>query len=162
MPSCGCHSLPCPDFLFSAPPHGLDSSPWSLPPGLLRVCAGGPDWTLARLRLTFTILDLERWHILVLQPQEGEEACRRKGKAWHKCEFNSLWNLFSHMIWALWLHSTSWSVQVPASLFLCLQVSFRFVHHYSISTVALILLHKTSLLLELVLWNKPLPSSFSV
>lgn len=77
---------PLPWFPLFCGPQGLGSSPSSLPPGLLRVCAGGPDWTLARLRLTFTILGLERWHILVLHHRKGSRT--HVGEKVHKCEFN--------------------------------------------------------------------------
>lgn len=123
-------------------PSGLDSSPSSLPPGLLCVCASGPDWTLARLRLTFTILGLDKWHILVLHHRKGSRMhVGQKVKPDTNVNSNCL-QFVSHVIWALWLHSTILSVQVPVSLFLCLQVSFRFLFIYSISTFAFILCTK--------------------
>lgn len=86
-------------------------------------------------------------------PQEGKDARWRKSKVWRKCEFNPSDICFHTWFGLCDFPSTTLSVQVPASLFLGLQVSLRFLHRYSISTFSLILLHKTSLLLELALWN---------
>lgn len=71
---------PLPWFPLFCTPQSLDSSPSSLPPALLHVCAGGPDWRLARL--LFPILGLERWHIPVLHRGKGSTH-GEKQKAWH-------------------------------------------------------------------------------
>lgn len=72
---------PLPLFPLFCAPQGSDSSPSSLPPRLLRVCACWRDWTHARLHLTFPILDI------LHHPHQGAFWRKRK-KFWPKCDFN--------------------------------------------------------------------------
>lgn len=96
---------PLPLFPLFCAPQGSDSSPSSLPPRLLRVCACWRDWTHARLHLTFPILDI------LHHPHQGA--------FWRKKSFDPnvtliCWKFEFACYLILWSHSQRF--QVPRQL----------------------------------------------